>query len=155
MDEIGFLAATPDLLRALTGYLDDGAWRWKPSPDQWSCLEVVAHLRDIERELYGAWVQRVLREQRPVLSARFDAAGLARDRNYNALDPSEVLDAFAADRAGTVDALRDASPAGWGRPWVDRDGNELTLRTLARRLANHDAIHLGQMAKVKRAQRAF
>jgi uncharacterized damage-inducible protein DinB len=154
LDEIGFLAATPDVLRALTGYLDDDAWRWKPAADSWSCLEVVAHLRDIEREHYGRWVLRVLGEARPVLAGRFDADGLARARRYNELDPEETLGAFAAARAETVAALRQAAAA-WERPWVDGDGNEAPLRVLLRRFANHDAIHLGQIARVKRAQRAY
>lgn len=155
MDEAGFLATTPDVLRALTGYLSEAAWRWKPAADQWSCLEVAGHLRDIERELYGAWALRVLAEDRPVLAARFDAAGLARDRRYNELDPAAALDQFAAARRITVDALRAAVPAARARPWVDRDGREQTLRGLVRRLANHDAIHLGQIGKVKRAQQAY
>lgn len=155
LDEIELLAATPDGLRRLTSYLDAAQWRWKPSDDSWSCLEVVAHLRDIELELYGVWARRGPTEDRPVFAARYDAAGLARERRYNELDPAVVLDAFRAAREETVASLRRAPGAAWDRPWVDRDGAEWPLRVLLRRFGNHDAIHFGQMAKVKRAQHAY
>ena len=155
MDQIEFLGATPQSLRQMTGYLSDAQWRARPAADEWSPLEVVAHLLDIERELYGVWVLRVLREDRPTLADRFRAAELARERGYNQLDPAATLAAFAAAREATVGALRQAVAGAWDRTWVDREGAAQTARFLLRRFANHDAIHIGQLARAKRSLRAF
>lgn len=155
MDDLGLLATTPEVVQALTAYLGEPAWRWKPSDDEWSCLEVVVHLLDIERELYGSWVQRVLREERPTFGGRFEAARRAREQGFNEQDPAGVLREFAAERGRTVGELRRAPAAAWDRPWVDRDGREWPARALLHRFANHDAIHLGQIARVKRAQLAY
>ena len=38
------LEANADVFRALVSGVGDGQARWKPEPDQWSILEVVAHL---------------------------------------------------------------------------------------------------------------
>jgi hypothetical protein len=149
------LGATPGVVRALTGYLTDEQWRWRPAPDSWSVLEVVAHLRDIEREVYGALLQRVLREDAPTMTGHFDASGWARDRRYNDFDPAVTLAEFTGARAGTVEALRAAPSDAVHRTWRDREGTTLTLGVLLHRFANHDAIHLGQIAKCKRAQRAY
>ena len=44
------LAQDADGIRGLVSRVGDEQARWKPSPDQWSILEVINHLYDEERQ---------------------------------------------------------------------------------------------------------
>ncbi|MEX2356072.1 MAG: DinB family protein [Thermaerobacterales bacterium] len=148
------MTAIPGLLRAYTDYLTDAQWRWKPSPDQWSVLEVVAHLGDCETNYYGPLLERLAAGEQPA-EGGYDPAAIAVDKAFNRMDPDQALEHFEHKRKALAAYLSQVPDQAWQRQWKRSDGSTVTMLGMLRQIAGHDAGHLGQIQRVKRAQRAF
>jgi uncharacterized damage-inducible protein DinB len=150
MDDRDLLRQTPVWIEVMTANLSDAQWRQRPAEGQWSALEVVGHLYDIEADWYGDWIRRIARGERTDFTGlTFAADELVVDRAHNEADPRQRLAAFKVARTHTLTAL-GGDDVPWQRRWTagTRAGD---LRDLVRRLANHDAIHIGQLGKIRRA----
>ena len=64
---VAFLEETPDVVKSLTGNLTAKELMRKPAIEEFSFLEHVCHLRDIEREGYGVRIAKLLNEEQPFL----------------------------------------------------------------------------------------
>ena len=104
---VEFLEETPDAVRRLTNKLSDQELRDKPSADEFSALEQVCHLRDIELEGYGPRIRKILAEDGPALPD-LDGARLAAERDYNSQTVAPALQAFS-DEAATFISKASAS----------------------------------------------
>ena len=150
MDDRDLLRQSPVWLEVMTAGLDDAKWRKRPAENQWSALEVVCHLIDIETDIYGMRVRRLASGAQTDFTGgpSFNAERWATERRYNEADPAERLAVFQSERGKTLAAL--GGDVDLSRRW--RNGtNEGDLRGLLARFANHDAIHIGQLAKVRRS----
>lgn len=130
-------------LRLLPGDL----FGWKPaswggSPaENFSALEHVCHLRDIERDGYHVRIQRLLDEDNPALLS-LDGYEIARERRYESASLDEALAAFRSARGVTVDRLRGINDAELARAGDFAEYGRLTLRGLVHYLRSHDQQHL-------------
>jgi DinB family protein len=61
------LRTTPSRLKALLKGVPRSVALWAPAPGKWSILEIVCHMRDMEREAYLARYERILAEDEPRL----------------------------------------------------------------------------------------
>src|SRR5437870_2217558 len=73
------LRETPARLGDLLADLPPDLVRWTPAPGKWSVVEIVCHLRDMEREAYLARYRRILWWENPLL-ADIDGDALALER---------------------------------------------------------------------------
>jgi uncharacterized damage-inducible protein DinB len=132
-------------LAGLTRRLDHAVLRRKPAPDRWSALEVVCHLRDVER----LWVNRIVKaafDDRP-LFFMVDFEALAREHNYNGQDLGASLKEFARLREDTLRVLR-ALPAGkWKRVGLHPRRGEISIERMVETMMSHDSGHLDQIQK--------
>ena len=150
LDLIESLRRTPDEVAALVDGLSRQTLIAKNSPDEFSALENVCHLRDIEIEGYTVRVKRILTEDKPVLPD-IDGGLLAIERDYNSQSLTEALDAFAKARQGNVSAL-----AGLNRNEFDREGvmegvGDVTLGKLLLMMRDHDDGHLDDLRVIRNA----
>jgi hypothetical protein len=122
---------------------------WKPSPDEFSLLENVCHLRDIEREGYLTRVRRLRAETHPFLSD-LDGERLARERSYNLQPLREAVEAFAWARRETLQALEGVTPDDLARTGEMQNVGPITLAGLVETMGRHDREHLEMMASVRR-----
>jgi hypothetical protein len=127
------------LTRFLPGEDGDALLRARPAPGVWSALEYAAHVRDVF-DWYEGWVARSLVEDRPV------AAGPGPDEAaeagaYNALDPSLVADALAANAERLAATLEAVPEDARDRAHV-RNGHERTVLFTARRAVHEGSHHL-------------
>lgn len=141
------LAAFPAVVRATAACVAPTDVRWKPSPTDWSVLEVCWHLADEEREDFRPRAERTLRdptEPWPPL----DLEGVAEKRGYNQRDLAEALRQFTDARAANI-AWLDSLPAStdWSRAFVHPKFGPLAAGMLLASWAAHDALHLRQLAK--------
>jgi hypothetical protein len=88
------LARTPEAIANLAGELSDENLRHRNSAEEFSAIENVCHLRDLEVEGYTTRINRILNEDHPSLPD-IDGGRLAIERNYNDQDLDEALQAFA------------------------------------------------------------
>jgi carbonic anhydrase/acetyltransferase-like protein (isoleucine patch superfamily) len=117
------------------------AFRRAPAPASWSALEVVTHLRDCDRDVFGPRLARVLTEQFPVLPA-VDMTALEEAARHG--DPAAVLADWAVLRATVVRRLAPLKPEDWQRPFVHSLRGPQTLADLVRLFADHDLSHRRQ-----------
>jgi hypothetical protein len=139
---INELEATPRVIQQLADELNEGDARWKPTVEEWSVLEHVCHLKDIEQEGYTVRIRKLLHETQPYLTD-IDGAQLALTRNYNSQDFDTALRAFALARQQNVLAIRDVP--------LDRlealsgtfeNVGQITLGKLLLMMREHDQGHL-------------
>ena len=150
-EELGrFLTAlgeTPDRILQITQGLDHQALTWKPSPDNWSILENVCHLRDIEAEGYNVRIEKLLTEEQPRF-ADVDGARLARERNYNSQDLMAALQGFRTARARSLRLLKGIGPAGLAREGELETAGRITLEGVLLKMVEHDRGHIDEVTQL-------
>jgi hypothetical protein len=141
------LEETPRIIRQLTDDLEDNERRWKPSPEGWSALEQVCHLRDIEQEGYAARIEKLLHEAQPFLSD-IDGDKLAAERSYITQDFTAALRAFARARAENAEAIKDLTLDQLNRSGIFENVGAVTLGRLLLMMREHDRGHLHDISRL-------
>ena len=116
------------------------SWEGIPS-EQFTAIEQVCHVRDIEIEGYHVRFHRTLHEESPVL-ASIESEPLAREREYEKADTEAVFASFRAARAKTVALILGLDADQLARTAVFEGYGPLTLRSLVHYLCSHDQQHL-------------
>jgi hypothetical protein len=146
------LAQTPLLLESVLSQLSPEAQKWK-NLDEFSALENICHLRDIEIEGYGQRLHRILEEDKPAL-ADIDGGRLAIERDYNNQSANEALEAFRAARRRNLDLLAGLSPEQLERKGTLENVGAISLKKLIEMIIDHDQGHLAELQIIqRRAQR--
>ena len=111
----------------------------------WSALEVLAHLRDVDREVYRPRVDRLLAESEPAFE-NLDAASWTAARGSANENRDAVLAGWREARAGLIAALAPLGPADWRRlAWHSTRG-PFPLAEMVREWVEHDLSHRRQIA---------
>jgi hypothetical protein len=147
------LAQTPRRLAVLCAGAAPAALQSRPSPEEWSANEVLAHLRACA-DMWGRCIMTMLAEERPTLRA-INPWTWIKQTDYLTLDFRPSLDAFTTQRAALLAALeplpleswaRAATVTGAGRPL------ERTVLSYAQWLATHERPHIKQIARLVATQ---
>ncbi|HQZ17799.1 MAG TPA: DinB family protein [Vicinamibacteria bacterium] len=139
------IEAGPGRVAQLTKKLDGGVLRLKPAPDRWSALEVVCHLRDVEK----LWVDRIVKvafSDRPAFYT-LDFEALVSKQSYNTQDLTAALKELARLRADTVCLLRALPASQWKRTGMHPKRGEISIERIVEIMIGHDRGHLDQIAK--------
>ena len=153
LDEaIQSLAQTPLLLESALSQLSPEAQKWK-NQDEFSALENICHLRDIEIKGYGQRLQRILQEDKPAL-ADIDGGRLAIERDYNNQSADKALEAFSAARRRNLELLTGLRPEQLEREGTLENVGVISLKKLIEMIIEHDQGHLAELQIIqRRAQR--
>ena len=141
------LGETPDRILQLTQGLDHQALTWKPSSKDFSILENVCHLRDIEAEGYNVRIERLLTEDRPRLPD-VDGTRLAQERDYNAQDLKAALQGFRAARVRSLQLLKGVRPAALERDSELETVGRITLEGILLKMVEHDRGHIDEVRQL-------
>ena len=141
------LEATPRIIQQLADDLADGEAMWKPTEKEWSVLENVCHLKDIEQEGYTLRIEKLLRETQPFL-ADIDGDKLAEERSYHSQDFHQVLRAFARARQRNVQVIKDLTPDQLNRSGMFESVGTVTLGRLLLMMREHDESHLKDLSSL-------
>lgn len=136
--------STPRALRAFTQGLSDEQLNWRRDEDDWSIVEVIAHLADAENNSHER-VRRMLTEVNPHFMD-YDEKAWARERDYRSKLLDEVLTRFCDQRAAHIETLEGLDDAGWSRTGEHNTMGELTVNSITASMVAHDMEHLGQIA---------
>jgi|SRR5882672_1017336 len=138
---LSFLEDTPNRLANLTEGLSTVEICLKQSADEFSALENICHLRDLELQAYTPRIKRMLSETNPPLPD-FDGARLAAESNYNSQRPDLALQTFATARRGNVQMLTELTEEQLKREGTLEGVGKITLETLVELMREHDQGHL-------------
>jgi hypothetical protein len=144
------LRSTPSRLKALLKGVPRTVALWPPAPGKWSILEIVCHMRDMEREAYLARYERILAEEEPRLpDVDGDVYSLEQDYRAQALPP--VLRDWTRLRRECLKLLSRVKGPQWDRAGVHEAAGRLTMADFLRRQAfGNDEAHLGQIEAIER-----
>ena len=140
-----FLAETPRIVEEAAAGLTPDDLRWKPSEQEFSVLENVCHLRDIESEGYRVRIRRLLEEEHPFLPD-LDGNRLAAERRYNTQDARAGLAAFRRSREESLRDLSVVTPEQWDRSGTFETSGTITLANLVAMMREHDQAHRTELA---------
>jgi hypothetical protein len=141
---LAFLDETPNQLANSTLGLSNDELRFQNSPDEFSILENICHLRDLELQGYTPRIVRMLAESDPPL-ADFDGARVAAESNYQNEETQVALWTFQMARKANVDRLRSLTQEELARGGTLEGVGRITLRQLAEKMREHDQGHLDDL----------
>ncbi|MFG0274384.1 MAG: DinB family protein [Phycisphaerales bacterium] len=143
---IARLEGTPAALVSLLAGIPAEDARWKPSPTDWSILEIVCHLGDEEVEDFRMRLRLTL-ERPDEAWPPIDPEGAARERRYNEQDFGAALARFGSERAASMQWLRSLGAVDWTAAYQHPKFGPIAAGELLVSWATHDALHLRQIAK--------
>ena len=144
--EVIFLALqqTPEKVREITTGVSAKDLCLKNFQEEFSILEHVCHLRDIEVEGYVPRVKRILNEEKPALPD-IDGSKLALERDYNRDNLESALRAFSQARDANVQRLRNVSENQLNREGELEGKGTITLGQLLNIQREHDEEHVREL----------
>lgn len=146
------LGQTPVVLASVFQHLSQADLRLKDS-EEFSALEHICHLRDLEIEGYGERIVRILEEHNPCL-ADFDGARVAIVRDYNKQDAKAALAAFSDARSRNLKLLQNLTPEQMAREGTLEGVGVIDLEKLGEMMVEHDEGHLAEFKTISlRSQR--
>ena len=138
----------PKKIAAAVSGLPDGILRYKPSPEKWSILEMLAHLADMEI-LYAYRMRQIVADKNPTI-APINQDDWARNLGYMEEKAPELVAAFGLMRHHNLNLLRrvkvDDLDKGAFHPELNR---KVTLAEMVGMLARHGPNHLEQIERIK------
>jgi hypothetical protein len=142
------LAGNASSIYSLTAGVDGKQARWKPSPHDWSILEVINHLLDEESEDFRSRIQHLLSGSLnpwpPIAPEDW-----VTDRFYNQRALAESLDQFLIERRHSVawlSALRDAD---WETRYTQPPLEGIAAGDVLVSWPAHDLLHMRQLLELK------
>ncbi len=143
------LAATPPRIAALTAGLPSAHLQTRPTPDEWSANEVLAHLRACA-DMWGSCIVAMLAEDTPTLRA-VNPRTWIKKTDYLEQDFPPSLQAFTTQRAELLAVLEPLPPDGWSRAATVTGAGRVLERTVlfyAQWLALHERPHVKQIERI-------
>lgn len=148
------LRSAPERIQEMTSGLAPEQLRARPGPEDWSVVEVLAHLRACA-DVWGGCIATILAEHHPTIRA-IDPRTWMRDTNYPDLEFQPSFESFTAQRADLMATLERLSDDQWPRKATMTGAGkpiERTLQSFAERLAIHERPHLKQINRTANAIR--
>ena len=143
---LNILERTPALISELLSNIPLNTIQLRPSPEEFSTLESICHLRDIEVEGYTVRIRRLLAEDDPQLDD-IDGARLAVERDYNSQSLDSALHTFTTARIRNVELLRTIDVDDLQRKGSMQGVGEITLAGLIDMMLEHDEGHLDELRR--------
>ena len=146
------LSATPKEIARIARGCSVRQLHRKPAADAWSAREIVAHLRACA-EVWGRGIERMLAEDHPTIRY-VSPRGWINKTDYLRQSFHDSLGDFSHRRVKLVKTLSEIDALDWSRGatfTATTLGREASVLSYARRIADHEAQHLGQLQRtVKR-----
>ena len=152
---LALLHETPGRIEALVAGLSPEELRTRPAEDEWSAVELQAHLRSCA-DVWGDCIRTILAEDHPTIRA-IDPRSWTPQTDYPDLEFAPSWGAFKAQRAELLATLEALPPESWERAaTVTGAGRPLerTARFYAAWLARHERSHVKQFKQIADALRA-
>jgi FMN phosphatase YigB (HAD superfamily) len=143
---LAVLRSTPPALQTLTASCPMSEWRLHPLHGEWSLLEIMAHLRDVDAEVNLPRFELMSSHVNPLIPG-VDSDRLAVERRYNEQDGSSVFKHFCQSRSRLLQILEGYSESDWQQPLRHSFFGPTTRMELAKFIVTHDRTHLQQIAQ--------
>ncbi|MGA6984961.1 MAG: DinB family protein [Terriglobales bacterium] len=140
---------SPKQIAAAVSGLPEKTLRYKPAPDKWSILEILAHLADMEI-LYAYRMRQMLADRDPVI-APIDQDAWAKNLGYMESSPPELVALYGLNRHANLRLLRrlkiDDLQKSARHPELD---HPVTVADYVQMMSKHGPNHLQQIERLKK-----
>jgi len=140
---------TAKKLQKLMKPLSKKQMKRRPSPDQWSIAEILAHLADAE--VVGSWRMRLIMGSDGTPITAFDQDAWAKTFGYANRDPRHSLKMFRALRENNLALLESVPKKLWKNYGMHSERGKETIAQIVCMFAGHDLNHLRQVEKIAKA----
>lgn len=140
------LRETAHAMESLLWEVEDDVLRRRPADDEWSCVELLSHMTEMERHYIG-WLERIVRVDAPKIQA-FDGDSIEPAVPVGLQNVYETMDEFGVLRRQTVHLLYSLDDGDWERHGVHPYLGARTLTQIAREMNEHDLAHLWQLRRL-------
>ena len=141
-EPLAVLRQTPTAVRSICGELTDAQWRRPMADGEWTALQVVGHLLDVD-VVYGFRWRLILTEDRPSYPGY-------NEKRWSLLPrpaPARLLAALAGLRAVNLAVLEGVDDDAPTRSGVHGEQGEERFDLTVGKVAGHDLAHLNQLAR--------
>jgi hypothetical protein len=139
-------AGTASTLARLVKGASPGKLRKRPTPEQWSVIELLAHLADAE-VVTGWRLRAILGEPGTAISA-FDQDSWAAAGHYATRDPKQCIEQFRAMRKANLALLNSLTPEQWNHHGMHSERGKETIERVVSMIAGHDLNHIRQIEQI-------
>jgi hypothetical protein len=139
-------AATPSTLARLVKGVSMAKLRKRPTPEQWSAMEVLAHLAD--SEVVVGWRLRAILGAPGSPIAAYDQEAWAVAGHYEKRFPRECLEQFRAMRKANLQLLNSLTPEQWNLHGVHSERGNESIEHIVNLIAGHDLNHIRQIQQL-------
>ncbi len=136
-------------LLAFVAELPDSELHRTPAAGEWSIHAIVAHLRDVEQQVFLKRIQRILSEPGTPRVEDFDQEQWNRE-HYRPEEPlPEIIKAWRAARRKELNLLRGVPDRDWARTAIHPEYGKISIEWLAVHNYAHTLDHLHQLLKLQ------
>lgn len=141
---------SPKQIAVAVSGLPDKVLRYKPSPDKWCILEILAHLADMEY-LYAYRIRQMLADKDPVI-APIDQDAWAKNLGYLESSVPELIALYGLNRHATLQLLRRIKVSDLDKSARHPEKPQpVTVADYLQMMSKHGPNHLEQIEKLKKA----
>ena len=137
------LQSTPAVFDSLSRSLPEEAWAHRPAETEWSLIEILAHLRDVDREVNLGRISQTIRGENPFLPGA-NTDPWVQERNYAAEPARAALEGFFESRTNLLELIDGATKLELAQPARHAIFGPTTLKELLGFIATHDRTHIRQ-----------
>ena len=137
----------PETIAAAISGASPRALRFKPSPQKWCALEILAHLADVEL-VYGFRLRQIVAQPGSTITPIDQDAWAAR-LSYMEAEPAVLLERLRVNRRANISLLRKLNAADLGKSAFHPEyQGDFTLADLLAFMRAHDPNHLKQIQRL-------
>lgn len=141
---LAILRSTPATLSTFSKSSTDVAWQFRPGDHEWNNIEIICHLRDLDRDINFNRINSILNSNNPFISA-INTDAWAEQRNYHQEDRYHSLDQFISVRKKLITLLSGLDASDWFKPARHSIFGPTNLFELMKFIAQHDRAHIQQI----------
>jgi hypothetical protein len=139
---------SPKQIAAAVSALSDRILRYKPAPNRWCILEILAHLADMEL-LYAYRMRQMLADKKPVL-APIDQDDWVNNLGYLDESPAELVALYSLNRHHNLQLLRRIKPTDLEKSAYHPElQKNVSLAEYVEKMGTHGGNHLQQIERLK------
>ena len=145
-DPVAIQANTPKKLERLVEGVNETTLRQRPTPQQWSIAEIIAHLADAEIAI--GWRLRIILGSPGTSIQGFDQDSWIGALHYETRDIRKDLVQHRVLREANLDLLKTLTPEQWKHFGVHSERGQESIERIARMTAGHDLNHIQQIEAI-------
>jgi hypothetical protein len=139
-------AATAGALARLIKSVPLAKLRKRPSLEQWSAVEILAHLAD--SEIVIGWRLRAILGAPGTPIEAYDQDAWNAAGHYAERDPRQCLEQFRAIRKANLLLLNSLTPEQWTYYGIHSERGKETVERIVTMIAGHDLNHVQQLERI-------